>query len=59
MSSAGQVTTPDKDERWMQLASQIERERDAKKIIQLAFELIAEFDRAHPKEANCDPKPAS
>ena len=49
MSSAAKVTSSNRDERWKQLAQQIEYERDPAKIVELAQQLIAEFDRARPK----------
>jgi len=48
MSSAAKATTLKTDERWKLLAQEIEHERDPAKVIKLAHQLIAEFDRAHP-----------
>ena len=59
MSSAAKVTTSNKDERWKQLAQQIESERDPARIVKLALQLIAEFDRAHPKARESSQRLAS
>jgi hypothetical protein len=48
MSSVTKATTSNADEQWKLLAQEIERERDPAKVIQLAHQLIAEFDRVHP-----------
>jgi hypothetical protein len=49
MSNAAEVTPSNEDERWKQLAKQIESERDPIKVIELAQQLILEFDRCRPK----------
>jgi len=59
MSNAAKVTTSSKDDQWKKLAEQIEYERDPAKIVQLAQQLIAEFDRVHPKPADSSERLAS
>jgi len=59
MSSAAKVTSSNKDERWKLLAQQIECEHDPAKIVKLAQQLIAEFDRAHPKTKDSSERLAS
>jgi hypothetical protein len=48
MSSVAKATASKTDEQWRLLAQRIERERDPAKVIKLAHQLIAEFDRARP-----------
>jgi len=46
------ATTPLAKDRWMQLAQQLQEESDPQKIIDLAQQLVEEFDRTRSNAAS-------